>query len=99
MNGHFQQDTLYPLSTEPAEGYGADPLTRTGEAIIVRDASPIRSLADLRGRRVGFTRGSSSHNLTVAALDARIERMIEEGGGTPVNNLTVASVSDGTVGA
>ena len=39
MNGHFQQDTLYPLSTEPAEGYGADPLTRTGEAIIVHAAA------------------------------------------------------------
>lgn len=47
----------------------ATPPSGAGEAIIVRDASPIRSLADLRGRRVGFTRGSSAHNLTVAALE------------------------------
>ncbi|UPG73273.1 aliphatic sulfonate ABC transporter substrate-binding protein [Roseomonas gilardii subsp. gilardii] len=47
----------------------ATPPTRLGEAIIVRESSPIRSLAELKGRRVGFTRGSSSHNLTVAALE------------------------------
>ncbi|MHB0705789.1 aliphatic sulfonate ABC transporter substrate-binding protein [Roseomonas mucosa] len=47
----------------------ATPPSGAGEAIIVRDASPIRSVAGLRGRRVGFTRGSSAHNLTVAALE------------------------------
>jgi sulfonate transport system substrate-binding protein len=47
----------------------ATPPTRLGEAIITRESSPIRSLAELKGRRVGFTRGSSSHNLTVAALE------------------------------
>jgi len=47
----------------------------------------------------GFPAGSLCElRLTVAALDARIEMMIEQGGGTPVNNSAVADVSDGTLG-
>ena len=34
MNGHFETGGIYPLSTEPAEGYGSDPLTRTGKVIL-----------------------------------------------------------------
>ena len=34
MNGHFEQSGIYPLSTQPAEGYGTDPLTREGKVII-----------------------------------------------------------------
>ncbi|HEX2887008.1 sulfonate ABC transporter substrate-binding protein [Vineibacter terrae] len=37
-------------------------------ALIVPPASPIRSLADLKGKKVAFARGSSSHNLTVQIL-------------------------------
>lgn len=47
----------------------ATPPSPNGEAIIVKATSPIRSLADLKGRRIGFTKASSSHNLTVAALE------------------------------
>jgi len=39
------------------------------QAIIVRAASPIKSLADLKGKRVAFGNGSSAHNLLVAALE------------------------------
>jgi sulfonate transport system substrate-binding protein len=39
------------------------------QAIIVPKDSPIRSLADLKGKRVAFGRGSSAHNLLVAALE------------------------------
>jgi sulfonate transport system substrate-binding protein len=41
-----------------------------GQAIIVRPESAIRSVADLRGKRVAFTKGSTAHNITVAALEA-----------------------------
>ena len=39
------------------------------QAIIVREESPIKSLADLRGKRIAFGKGSSAHNLLVAALE------------------------------
>ena len=37
-------------------------------AILVRNDSPIRSVADLKGRKVAFGKGSSSHNFVVQAL-------------------------------
>lgn len=39
------------------------------QAIIVPQNSPIKTLADLKGRRVAFGKGSSAHNLLVAALE------------------------------
>jgi sulfonate transport system substrate-binding protein len=39
------------------------------QAIIVPVDSPIKTLADLRGKRVAFGNGSSAHNLLVAALE------------------------------
>jgi sulfonate transport system substrate-binding protein len=45
------------------------PSNGAGEAVIVKKESPIRSIGDLKGRKVGFTKGSSSHNLTVVALE------------------------------
>jgi sulfonate transport system substrate-binding protein len=39
------------------------------QAIIVRADSPIKALADLKGKRVAFGKGSSAHNLLVAALE------------------------------
>src|SRR3954470_21566925 len=39
------------------------------QAIIVPKDSPIKSLADLKGKRVAFAKGSSAHNLLVAALE------------------------------
>jgi sulfonate transport system substrate-binding protein len=39
------------------------------QAIIVPQDSPIKTLADLRGKRVAFGKGSSAHNLLVAALE------------------------------
>jgi NitT/TauT family transport system substrate-binding protein/sulfonate transport system substrate-binding protein len=38
-------------------------------AILVPAASPLQTLQDLKGKRVAFARGSSAHNLTVAALE------------------------------
>src|ERR1700722_18156116 len=39
------------------------------QAIIVPQNSPIRTLADLKGKRIAFGKGSSAHNLLVAALE------------------------------
>jgi hypothetical protein len=34
MNGNFETNGSWPFSSEPAEGYGSDPLTRKGEVVI-----------------------------------------------------------------
>lgn len=47
---------------------GAHPLRSQNNAVVVREDSKVRSLSDLRGRRIAFTRGSSAHNLVVKAL-------------------------------
>ncbi|UWU75964.1 aliphatic sulfonate ABC transporter substrate-binding protein [Bradyrhizobium huanghuaihaiense] len=39
------------------------------QAIIVPPDSPIKTLADLKGKRVAFGKGSSAHNLLVVALE------------------------------
>ncbi|CAN7242825.1 aliphatic sulfonate ABC transporter substrate-binding protein [Phyllobacterium sp. LjRoot231] len=39
-----------------------------GEAIIVKPGSSIQSLADLKGKKVGVGKGTSAHNLLIAAL-------------------------------
>lgn len=44
------------------------PAPGSGSAILVRRDSPIRSLADLKGRSIAFTKGSSAHNFTVNAV-------------------------------
>lgn len=47
---------------------GAQPIAGTNQAILVRADSPIRTLADLRGKRIAFTKGSSAHNTIIRAL-------------------------------
>jgi len=44
------------------------PITN-GQGILVKPDSGIRTLADLKGKRIGFTKGSSAHNVTVMALE------------------------------
>jgi sulfonate transport system substrate-binding protein len=46
-----------------------EPITTARQGILVPADSPIRSLADLKGKRVGFTKGSSAHNVIVMALE------------------------------
>lgn len=40
-----------------------------GEAILVAKDSPIRTIADLKGKRVAFNRGSNVHYLLIVALE------------------------------
>lgn len=47
----------------------AQPKGGAGAAILLPKGSTIETLAGLKGRRVAFAKGSSAHNLTVAALE------------------------------
>jgi aliphatic sulfonates family ABC transporter substrate-binding protein len=58
-----------------AQAAGADlvyvayqPVPGNNSAILVHDDGPIRALADLKGKRVAFTKGSSAHNVIVQVL-------------------------------
>jgi sulfonate transport system substrate-binding protein len=44
------------------------PITN-GQGILVPANSGIRSIADLKGKRVGFTKGTSAHNVVIATLE------------------------------
>lgn len=45
------------------------PSNGRGEAIFVKPESAIQSVADLKGRKIGVGKGTSAHNLVVAALE------------------------------
>ncbi|OLP61696.1 ABC transporter substrate-binding protein [Xaviernesmea oryzae] len=45
------------------------PSNGAGEAVFVKPDSDIKTLADLKGRKVGVGKGTSAHNLLVAALE------------------------------
>lgn len=47
---------------------GVEPPKPKAEVILVADKSPIKRVADLKGRKVAFQKGSSSHNLLLRAL-------------------------------
>jgi sulfonate transport system substrate-binding protein len=47
---------------------GAEPSAEHNEAIFVKADSPLRSTADLKGKRVALQKGSSSHYLLLEAL-------------------------------
>ncbi len=48
--------------------YAAASPISNGQGILVPPNSPIKTIADLKGRRVGFTKGSSAHNVVVLTL-------------------------------
>lgn len=49
--------------------YAAGQPITNGQGILVPQNSTIKSIADLRGKRIGFTKGSSAHNITVQTLE------------------------------
>jgi sulfonate transport system substrate-binding protein len=60
---------IFAQSAAAAIVYAAGQPITNGQGILVQANSAIRSIADLKGKRVGFTKGSSAHNLTVQALE------------------------------
>ncbi|MFC0140991.1 sulfonate ABC transporter substrate-binding protein [Erwinia mallotivora] len=48
---------------------GAEPPKPKAEVILVAKNSPIKTVADLKGHKVAFQKGSSSHNLLLRALE------------------------------
>lgn len=47
---------------------GAEPPKPDSSAVLVKPDSPLKTLADLKGKRIAFQKGSSAHFLTVQAL-------------------------------
>lgn len=62
-----------PIFSQSAGGnlvyVGAIPSKGVSSAIVVPKDSPIQTLKDLKGKTVAFTKGSSAHNVIVAALE------------------------------
>ena len=50
--GPLEHNANYPLSSEPAEGYGAHPLSRTGKVILTNA---------LNGKHIRVTEGGYEH--------------------------------------
>ena len=69
---HADVADAVPIFTQAANApltfYARERGAPSAEAIIVPDASPIRSVADLKGRTVGVSRGSGCHFILAAAL-------------------------------
>ncbi|WP_448044214.1 aliphatic sulfonate ABC transporter substrate-binding protein [Bradyrhizobium liaoningense] len=49
--------------------YAAGQPITNGQGILVSRESAIRTIADLKDKRIGFTKGSSAHNIVVQALE------------------------------
>ena len=63
--------TLFVQASGGAIAYvAAQPTAPHAEGILVKDGSPIRQIADLKGKRVAVARGSSSRNVVIAALES-----------------------------
>jgi sulfonate transport system substrate-binding protein len=60
---------IFAQSAGAAIVYAAGQPITNGQGILVPSNSPIRSIGDLRGKRVGFTKGSSAHNIVVQTLE------------------------------
>jgi sulfonate transport system substrate-binding protein len=61
-----------PVFAQAAGGaivYAAGQPITNGQGILVPQNSAIRSIADLKGKRIGFTKGSSAHNIVVQTLE------------------------------
>ncbi|MXN76632.1 aliphatic sulfonate ABC transporter substrate-binding protein [Burkholderia sp. 4701] len=57
-------------SGAPIKVIGANRSDPYGTAVVVRPDAPLKSAADLKGKRIGTTRGSIGHFVTLKALDA-----------------------------
>jgi sulfonate transport system substrate-binding protein len=60
---------VFAQSAGAAIVYAAGQPITNGQGILVPARSGIRSIADLKGKRIGFTKGSSAHNIVVQTLE------------------------------
>jgi sulfonate transport system substrate-binding protein len=60
---------VFAQSAGAAIVYAAGEPITNGQGILVQGNSAIRAIADLKGKRVGFTKGSSAHNIVVQTLE------------------------------
>jgi sulfonate transport system substrate-binding protein len=60
---------IFAQSAGAAIVYAAGQPITNGQGILVPPNSTIRSVADVKGKRVGFTKGSSAHNVIVQTLE------------------------------
>jgi sulfonate transport system substrate-binding protein len=60
---------VFAQSAGAAIVYAAGQPITNGQGILVQANSPIRSIFDLKGKRIGFTKGSSAHNIVVQTLE------------------------------
>jgi sulfonate transport system substrate-binding protein len=60
---------VFAQSAGAAIVYAAGQPITNGQGVLVPGNSLIRSIADLKGKRVGFTKGSSAHNVVVQTLE------------------------------
>src|SRR5580704_303292 len=60
---------VFAQSAGAAIVYAAGQPITNGQGILVPNGSLIRNIGDLRGKRVGFTKGSSAHNIVVRTLE------------------------------
>ena len=61
-----------PIFAQAADAnivYAAASPISNGQGILVPKDSSIRTVADLKGKRLGFTKGSSAHNVVIATLE------------------------------
>ncbi len=54
----------------PVRYVAYDPWSPKAEAIVVPKDSPIKSIADLKGKKIGVAKGSNTHYLVVSALQS-----------------------------
>jgi sulfonate transport system substrate-binding protein len=67
--------TFAAASGVPIKAIMATRSNQSGLAILVRPDSPVKSLEDLKGKRIGTGRGSIGHQLVLAALeDAKLPK-------------------------
>ena len=55
--------------------YAAGQPMTNGQGILVSNNSPIHAIGDLKGKRVGFTKGSSAHNIVAQTLAKPVSPM------------------------
>jgi sulfonate transport system substrate-binding protein len=60
---------IFAQSAGAAMVYAAGQPAASGQGILVPAGSSIRSIAELKGKRIGFTRGSSAHNVVLKTLE------------------------------